>query len=623
MNKPVRNFYEFGEFRLDPTERLLLHSGEPVHLQSRAFDTLLALVKNSGHLVHKQKLLETVWADSFVEENNLTQNISVLRKVLNGTGKSYIETVARHGYRFTAEVREVFEETEPEIQIENRSLLRIKLEEQIEESEDSSPSRFALSRKSLAAVLVVLFIAGSFFTWRIATGKNERKSIIIPTEVKTLAVIPFQIENPTNADEFLGQVIADDLSRQIKQSKSFKLRFMTPGSKVLENQTDTQTLAGLLKADAVLTGIVRRNGETFEIKTQLVKTGNGAILWTEKFENADGDIYKINDAIVQKFSVPLETKHRPADLETYKLYLKARALWNKRTGAELHQSIFLMEQAIARDPNFALAYAGLADGYAFDWSLYPKAIEMANKALEIDPGLGEAHATLGFVRLFWEWNVAESERHFKQAIALNPHYATAHQWYAALFAVTGRFIQPKTEIQTALDLEPASLPINADAGKIFYLAQEYEKALDHCQRAIALDPNFINTHGYLYKIYTMKGMYDEAIAAYFKREELTGVDAKIVRDRNAKLKQAYADGGIQGFWKEMLTPLLKTHGYDIRAEYHALLGNREEALRNLELSFENREFEFLFVLVNPIFSSYRDDPRFIRVTTPFNVIPYK
>ncbi|HMS43636.1 MAG TPA: winged helix-turn-helix domain-containing protein, partial [Pyrinomonadaceae bacterium] len=364
MPEPDKKFYEFGEFRLDESERLLLRGGEPVHLQARAFDTLLVLVQNNGRLVKKDDLLKSVWADSFVEENNLTQNIYALRKALSD-GKNRIETVPRHGYRFTGEVREVFEETEVSL-IEERSILRVKLEEKIEE-------KYWLTGKSIAAVLIFLFAAGGLLVWQFTARKYESKSIIITADIKTLAVLPFQIETPTNADEFLGLAIADDLSRQIKHSESFKFRFVTPGSKVLENQKDAQTLGRLLKADAVFTGVVSKYGETYQIETRLIKTSDGTILWQKMF--ADGDIYQINNAITADFLKDYPSantnntdlkKHRPENVESYKNYIKARALWNKRTSAELHQATILLEQTIAKEPNFALGYAALADAYAFD-----------------------------------------------------------------------------------------------------------------------------------------------------------------------------------------------------------------------------------------------------------------
>lgn len=621
MPESDKKFYEFGEFRLDESERLLLRGGEPVHLQARAFDTLLVLVQNSGRLVKKDYLLKSVWADSFVEENNLTQNIYVLRKSLSDD-TNYIETVPRHGYRFTGEVREVFEETEVSL-VEERSVLRVKLEEKIE-------GKYWLTGKSLVAVLIFLFAAGGLFAWQFAAGKSESKSIIITADIKTLAVLPFQIENPRNSDEFLDLVIADDLSRQLKHSAFFKFRFVTPGSKVLENQKDSQTLGKLLKADAVLTGIVRRYGETYQIETRILKTSDGTILWQKIF--ADGDIYQINNAITADFLKDYPSanksqtdlqKHRPENLETYKNYIKARALWNKRTSAELHQATILLEQTISKEPNFALGYAALADAYAFDYTQRFKSIETANKALELNPNLGEAHASLGFVYLFWDWKVIEAERHFKQSAALSPQYATGHQWYAALFAASGMMSAAKEEIQTALELEPVSLPINADAGQILYFADEYDKASEHCRTALELDADFINAYGCLYKIYTKKELFSEAVAAFFKHEEIAKIERKNVTDKNARLKEAFTKGDIRDFWKEMLTPLWEGQGYLSAAEYHARLGNREEAFKNLEIAFEKRDFGFLFVSVNPVFENYRQDAHFQRFIAPFNLVIQK
>ncbi len=630
MPENGKKFYEFGEFRLDESERLLSCGGEPVHLQSRAFDTLVTLVKNSGRLVTKEDLLRTVWADSFVEENNLTQNIYALRKSLAGKGgENYIETVPRHGYRFTGEVREVFEETDFSL-VENRSVLRVKLEEQTEETETAEP--FRLPRKSLAAVLLCILTAGVFFVWKFSPENSQRKSIILPPEVKTLAVLPFQIENPTGSDEFTGLVIADDLSRQLRHSEAFKFRFITPGSKVLETRKTAPELGRLLKADAVLTGVFSRTGGLPQIEVNLVRTQDGTTLWKQRFENADGDIYRISAAIADTFLNDYPAfgandddlrKHRPKNPEVYKTYLKARALWNKRTSAELHQATILLEQAVVKDPHFALGYAALADAYAFDFTQRFKAVETAEKALELNPRSGEAHASLGFVYLFWDWNVLEAERHFKQAAALSPHYATGRQWYAALFAASGMMSASKEEIRAALELEPVSLPINADAGQILYFADEYDKASEHCRTALELDAGFINAYGCLYRIYTIKQMYPEAVAAYFKHEEIASLERKNVTDKNARLKEAYANGGIEDFWKEMLTPLWENHGYLNLAEYHARLGNKEEALRHLEIAFEKREFGFSFVSVNPVFDDYRRDARFRRLTEQFNLVIQK
>ncbi len=626
MPDQVKRFYCFGNFQIDPCERLLLRDNEPVHLQSKAFDTLLTLVRNSGTLVKKKELLRSVWADSFVEENNLTQNIYALRKALGGpNGTNYIETIPRYGYRFNGEVHEVLEETERSV-VQNRSLVHFKLEEKIEEKQSE---RFLLLTRWPAPVFLTLSVVLiGWFAWQFTPVRNQRASFVVPSDIKTLAVLPFQIDDPANADSFLGLAIADDLSRQINVRNPLKLRFVTPGSRVLEDNRDPQMLGNLLKADAVLTGVVSRDDRSLFVEAKLIRTVDGSTLWTASFNDASGDLYAINDAIAAAFAHSGVTdnksrddsrKHRPERIETYKMYLRARALWNKRTGAELHQSTVLLEQTVAKEPSFARAYAALADAYAFDYTQRFKAVETANKALDLDPNLGEAHATLGFVRLFWDWNVLESERHFKRATALSPDYATGHQWYAALFAASNMMSAAKVEILTALDLEPTSLPIHTDAGQMLYYSDEYDNAYEYCSNALRLDPDFINAHACLYQVYTRKGMYPEAVASYFKREELAKIERKNVTDRNGKLKYAFGTGGIEAFWKEQLPPLWEIQGYLVSAEYYARLGNREEALRFLEIAFAKREFGFLFIPVNPVFADYRADARFQRLIAPFNL----
>lgn len=252
----------------------------------------------------------------------------------------------------------------------------------------------------------------------------------------------------------------------------------------------------------------------------------------------------------------IQPKRGTENTEAFELYQKARALWHDRTPDGLHQATSYLEQAIARDPGFALAHAALADAYAFDVGLWKKAEAAADEAIRLDPSLGQPHATIGFVRTFWEWRLREAEPFFKRSIALDPDYATAHQWYAINLAARGIGGSGLAEMKRALEIEPASLAINADLCQILYFARKYDQAIEQCKKTIEMDPKFLPAHQYLYEILTAKGAYSEAVEEYLRTEELnmtTFTNPRQIED----LKKAYAAGGIRAFWRERIDILSK------------------------------------------------------------------
>jgi DNA-binding winged helix-turn-helix (wHTH) protein/Tfp pilus assembly protein PilF len=294
-------------------------------------------------------------------------------------------------------------------------------------------------------------------------------------------------------------------------------------------------------------------------------------------------------------------------------YAQGRAFWDTRTNEGLFKSISCFERTIKQDPTFALGYAGLADGYAFDLMYWPKAEELANKALELDSSLAEPHATLGFVRMFWQWRWDDAEREFRQAINLNPGYATAHQWYAIFIAAHQlRISSAEVEMHEALELDPSSSAINADMGQMFYFAHEYDRAIAACKKTLDLDPDFINAHVYLYQAYIQRGMYPEAAEEFFKFRDLIGDKQYTDPVNEEKLRSAYAAEGLRGIWKSSIKLLRQSYNADAYsiAEYYALLGEREPALEWLAKAFERHDFALAFVKVNPAFESLHNDQRF-------------
>lgn len=297
--------------------------------------------------------------------------------------------------------------------------------------------------------------------------------------------------------------------------------------------------------------------------------------------------------------------------ESLELYQKGRALWQNRSGESLHQATLQIEQAVEKDPNFALAHAALADAYVFDIKNRAKAEETANRAIALDPNLGEPHATLGFSKMFWDWNFVEAETHFKQAVTLSPNYATGHQWYSINMAAVGRGNAALAEMRTALDLAPDSLPINADMCQVLYFTQRFDDAETQCKKTLELDPRFLNANLYLYDIYNAKGMHDEAVAQFFRIEELAPSYSAYPRDL-AEVKDAYKTGGIRAFWQKRIEMLKKLPSQDyLIAIYHARLGENDKALEWLKIAYEKHDLNFLYFLAEPIFlNCCYADPRY-------------
>jgi tetratricopeptide (TPR) repeat protein len=307
-----------------------------------------------------------------------------------------------------------------------------------------------------------------------------------------------------------------------------------------------------------------------------------------------------------------ESDQAPAFAEAVELYRRGRDLWKTRSAADLHQATLLLEQAVEKDPNFAPAYAALADAYAFDTGNWKKVQATANRAIELDPSIGEPLASIGFTKFFWEWRTAEAESYFRKSLMLSPDYATAHQWYAVFLASDGQFNQALAEINRALELEPEALAARADLCQILYFLQRYDDAEIECRRVLAADDRFFSAHLYLYDIYTAQQRYDEAVNEFFTTERLA-VNHSTLPQHLDQLKTAYDNGGIHAFWRLRIKTLDKppgSGGFTV-GKYYARLGENEKAMAALRRASEKPNFDFPFVLAEPVFRNCcLNDPKY-------------
>jgi tetratricopeptide (TPR) repeat protein len=313
-------------------------------------------------------------------------------------------------------------------------------------------------------------------------------------------------------------------------------------------------------------------------------------------------------------------KQYTANADAFQLYLKGRFYWNKRTPTDFQKAIKFFEEAIEQDPNYALAYSGLADSYAL-FAAYtneqaqvvmPKAKAAALKALQLDDRLAEAHASVGQVAAYYDYDFATAEREYRRALELSPNYASAHQWLAEHLSALKRFDEALAEIKRALELDPLSLIMNRIYADIFLDARRFDEAIKQYQKTIELEPNFPTTHFFLGRAYEAKGMYDQAVSAYNKSATLSGFPP----DELATMNDAYAKSGWKGYVQAVLDhsrrERTKTPPF-VTAGYHLRLGQKEEAIALLQKAYEQRDFRMTMLSVDFGFDSIRSDPRFVEL----------
>jgi len=386
-----------------------------------------------------------------------------------------------------------------------------------------------------------------------------------------------------------------------------------------------------LKVQTVLEGSVRKAGNRLRIAAQLIDVDDGYHLWSEKYDRDLDDVFAIQDeislAIVGKLKVKLMGEEKAAlrkrytdNLDAYNLYLKGRYYWNKRTPDGLQKGLKYFKEAIEKDPTYALAYTGIADCYNmlgyYDFlppeDAFPRAKAAAEKALEMDKSLAEAHTSLAWIKMFYDWDWQAAEREFKRAINLNPFYATAHQWYAVYLSAMGKHKECISEAKRAQELEPLSLMISTSLGGLFYNARDHDKAIDQLQKTLEMDPNYAFAYFYLALAYLEKGMHNEAIANIQK-----GIDLLEARTSHliAWLAFAYSVSRKRAKAEKVLNELLNISKKMqvsplVIAAIYGELSQKNQAFKWVKKAYEERDHWITYLKVWPIVDSLRSDPRF-------------
>ncbi len=450
--------------------------------------------------------------------------------------------------------------------------------------------------------------------------------------IESIAVLPFQNRSTEADTDYLSDGLAESLIYRLSQLPNLKV---SPTSSVFRykgKEIDPVKVGRELGVNAVLSGRMVQRGDNLTISAELVDVRYNKLLWGEQYERKMSELLatqrEIAREIVEKLKLKVSgeekglAKHYTESNEAYQLYLKGRFYWNKRSEEGMHKSIEYFQQAIDRDPDFALAYSGLADSYDLlgipeagggvpPSEVLPKAKAAALKALEIDETLSEPHVSLAHVKFFYDRDSAGAEREYKRAIELNPNYAMAHHWYAIYLSVVGRQREALAEIRRAQDLDPLSLPINIWLGRILSLVGQSDQAVEQLRKTVEMDPNFVLAHYRLGVLYEEKGMYEEAISEFKQVLKLSGGKPLGV----AALARAYALAGKREEAQKNLDELLQmsmqryVSPTSIALIYIAF-GDKDKAFAWLDEADKAHDPNVVRIREDPRFESLRSDPRF-------------
>jgi TolB-like protein/Tfp pilus assembly protein PilF len=573
--------YRFGAFRLDPVRRLLTKGDEPVPLPSKAFDLLLVLVQHGGAALHKGELLRMVWPDARVEEGNLSQTVFVLRKVLGERPNEhrFVVTIPGFGYRFVMPV-----------------------------------------------------------TWDRAGGEEEPRPSSDPRAsvrgtLPSLAVLPFASLGAAAGDEYIELGITDALITKLGSVRGVTVRPTTAVLKYHERRTDPLVAASELAVDVILNGTIQRSADRIRVGVHVISGHDGSMLWAGHFEEKLTDLFAVEDSIADQVARALtltltdDERQRLARRNTenthaYHAFLKGRFFWNKRTEDGLRKGIAQFDDAITHDPDYALAYVGLADSYNLLCAYgalppqegFPRARRAAERALALDERLAEAHTSLAYATLHFYWDWPAAQREFLRALSLNANYATAHQWYGGYLAALGQFDESMAEIEQAHQIDPVSLMINADLGWLSFFARRHDRAIEHLRKTIDMDPNFSLAYWLLGLNQEQKGLLEDATTEFRKAVSLSQdipfalASLGHVLGRSGKRDEAVA--ALEDLRRLSARRYVSPHSI---ATVYVGLGQTNEAIEWLNRAADERSNWMIFLNVDPVFDPLRDEPRFKQI----------
>ena len=614
--QPFRRL-RFGVFEADFRTGELTKLGRRVRLQEQPFQLLEMLLDKPGDLVTREELHGKLWPQTIVDfDHGLNKAISKIREALGDSAENprFIETVARRGYRFLADVTVV--------DCEQAGTVAGEMVARTDASTKSGWWQHVPSWSLFAGLVLLLTVslAWTLYPWRHS----------LPT-IRSLAVLPLKNLSGDPEQDYFADGMTDELITHLGQINTLRVISRTSAMTYKGGHKTLAEIARELNVEAVVEGSVLRSGERVRIIAQLIQVPADTHIWADSYEGDLRDTLALQSRVARSIAEQIRGtlkpqekaalgKSRTVNPDAYEAYLKGRYFWNKRTGDGLKKAIEYFNHASETDPTYAEAYSGLADAYALsgDWEYgvlspqvaFREAKAAATKALALDKNLSEAHTSLAFaLDLYgWDWKTAEAE--YKRAISLNPGYATAHQWYASHLMVMGQNSEAIAELRKAKSLDPLSLIISADLADILCIAHLYDDSVQESKKVLEIDPSFAVGHYVLGQAFEQKHMYDEAIAEFQRAIEISGHSGVF----DSGLAHAYAVSGRQEEARKIAKELESANDQNPSAEANIALiyvglGDQDQAMIWLNKAYDARFNPS--ILLRPFFDPVRTDPRFM------------
>jgi TolB-like protein/DNA-binding winged helix-turn-helix (wHTH) protein len=629
MSVPVKSatVLRFDGFELDFRSGELRKSGVKLRLQGQPIQVLAVLLKRSGELVTRDELRREVWPeDTFVDfDHSLHNAIARIREALGDSAATprYIETLPRRGYRFIAPVNEVHGNL-PVVPMRDQS------PDGPKEVERGAPPALRSSARAAIAVVFLTIVLLGFALWLVPTLSRPKSA---GPSLHSIAVLPLDNLSGDSSQDYFVDGMTEELITDLAKVSALRVTSRTSVMRYKGTKKSLPEIARELNVDGVVEGSVTRSGNRVRVRAQLLNAVKDQHLWAETYERDLGDVLSLQSevarAIAQQVRAQVTPEHearlrlaaRPVNPQAFEAYLRGRYYLTTEftRGQELQKAKRYFEEAIAKDPNFGLAYSGLADSYvylAFFRQLPPEvayrsAKEAVHKALELDDSIGEAHDTLAMLRWRYEWDSQAAEREFDQAIALAPSYSCAHEDHSEFLGMHGRRSEALAELAKSIEMDPSPSSALTEAGT-YYLMRDYEHLVEAARRGVISNPTEWLEHYYLGIGYEGTGKGLEAISEYQQAVEISGGD----QDATAALAHAYAGIGKKSETRKILSDLERKSARSYVSPYliatvYASLDEKDKAFEYLEKACREKSLDLSWHWnADARLDNLRSDPRF-------------
>ena len=645
ISLPFNGLYRFGEFEANPSERSFRRLGKPVGVSPKAFEVLTYLLANPGRVVTKDELLKAVWPESFVEENNLAQQISLLRKVF-GSKSNYVVTVPGRGYQFTAPVQietpagtlpsapegeiilqRVRERTH--VVIEDSSLEPVAPPEiqgspvplQFTGGPAVTPTSRGWKVAGAVGILAALLVLAGYLIHRKTAAPDSRHPV-------SLAVLPFANLTGDAAKDYLCDGVTEEVINSMARAEGGQLRVIARTSSISYKATrkTVPQIARELGVQYVLEGSIQSEGQRLHVNAQLIRAEDQSNLWADSFDGDTAQILEFENrltaSVARSLSLTLlrgkTPEHAPVNSAAHDADLQGLYFLSQRSRPGLETALQRFGTAVAIDPQYARAYAELADTYnlmgQFNWmdtaQAHSQAQAAALQALATDPSLAEAHAALGFNQWFYEWNPAAGEKELLRAIQLEPANVDAHHWYALLLMTNGRLADAEKQMHAALAIDPRAPILRTNLGWVHYTSRQFPLAIEEMQAVVNDDPDFLTAHYKLWWAYSASG---DASSAW--RELRIAAHMVCTPDDEQRILNAYSHQGYAAALQALVAPGKGYYAQGLvdSARCMAFARDQPKALNYLAAALKNHEGWMTFVESDPAFDSLRADPEYSRL----------